>query len=208
MAFPVATTNDVYGVYFFGTWHGQQVVSTFKYRMSAIVGAPTVNDVYVDLFTILQSAGKLVDSFLACCPLLYTLNSLGVQRLTPTRVVRGGGNTPGKVGTNANSSNTANLACFINRRTTDGTRSGHGGLHVPYPNLLGFAGDGTIQPAYKTLLDGLGAALLETRSGAVGTYIPVLMPAGGTIATAKDIQFVQTMANIRTMRSRTVGHGK
>jgi|SRR5215475_14022426 len=208
MAFPAASVSDVYGVYFFGSWHAQLVVTTFKYRMSAIVGTPAVDAVYNDIFGLLTQVNKLQDTFLACCPILYTLNSIGVQRLTPTRVVRGGGLTPGKVGTNVNGSNTANLATFINRRTTDGTRRGHGGIHVPYPNLLGFAGDGTIQPTYKALLDSLGAAMLETRIGVSGTYVPVIMKAGGTIQDAKDVQFVQTMPFIRTMRTRTVGHGK
>lgn len=209
MAAPLAITGDVFQYTFVGLWHGQIVLNTFRYTLTSTTGAPTTVNITSGWVTKTTSAGQLVPTFMAACPPQYALTAIWGQRIAPTRVAKDV-YLQAIFGGNIEPSNSANLAAVLQRRGALANKHNVGSLHVPYPNLNTLAANGQLDVAYKALITAIGSFVVaNVTDAAVNVSEPVLFP-NKTLDVTKVIPITQATAQgtIRTMRSRTVGHGK
>lgn len=206
---PLLTVGSVMSVSMNATWHGQRVLTTYKYQCVSFTGTPTVDDAGNQLCAQLVKATDLVGNFLACCPPQYFLVELWAQLIAPQRI-RKLFIPVNASGTNTSISTTANLAAVITRRGIQASRRQIGSIHVPFPNLDDATSNGTVPGPLFTLLGNLAPFLREQFEDIAGTvWQPVLLRAKDvSIADAVPLSNTTVQTTVRTMRSRTVGHGK
>lgn len=205
----VASVGQVYQFTFVGTWCGQTILSTFRFALSTMVGSPTTSAITSGGWTAMAQTGQLRDSFVACCPNTYQLANVYAQAIAPVRYMRDV-YAVGLSGTNMMAGNTANVAGVIQRRGGLANKHNLGSLHVPMPNGDTGMANGVISSAYKALLTTLSTKVLASWTDVSGNVLsPILFPNKTTdITKAVPITAVAVQTTVRTMRARTVGHGK
>ena len=203
---PIQNAGDVLQVTFQGAWHGVKVLNQFKYGCATVTGSPTVAAVAAALEAQMVAAGSLKDLFLACCPPQYALQNLIIQTIAPIRYIRDVF-AIGADGTFGEASATANLAGVITRRGGTANKKNVGSLHVPYANLDPGMTNGGISAAMLATLTALAAQMvLEVPLVGLATLQPVLLT-GKLVVNTVPIVAAFPQFTVRTMRSRTVGHG-
>lgn len=202
-----ASLFGIWLVTFYGTCHGQRILNTFHYRINAMSGTPTVEDVANAMYTEMTDTGKLVEDFLAVMPQNYTLSQVWIQQLTALRSAKQI-YANGTIGSLAVDAVTANVATVITRRGAGGTRRDVGSLHLLVPPTSTYLVDGEITSTYATAVAPLVTQVqqaITVLSGGV-SFGPVLYHPGQTPNyTPIDAAFIQDSA--RVMRRRTLGLG-
>lgn len=199
--------GDVALVTLKGTLASQTILNTFHYGMSIVVGAPTQNAVGIEITTLLQSAGNLVDKFLLCCPLNYTLDEMWVQFILDTRFAKQTF-AIGSAGTAPFAANTANSSAVITRTGAAANKHNRGSLHIPYANKDTSAANGLISAGQLTSMNNLAPFLFNASALAtLGDIQPILIH-GTSKLNAIPLVSAVAQETMRTMRRRTVGVGK
>jgi hypothetical protein len=200
--------NDIYLLTIKSTWHGQTILSTFPYKVTALPAGPiNVTGSYGAVAVAFNAVGAPnLNNYRASVPPQLTMDELWVQSVQPTRFVKFI-SALGTAGTFPQASNTANLAGVIERRGEQANRHNVGSLHVPLANLDPGASAGTISAAFLGAASALASSLQTPMSPAVGwTMTPCLF--SKTLTTAAPVIFsTKVQQTIRTMRRRTVGLG-
>jgi len=128
---PAAAVNQVYRVTFNGFLHNQRTMTTFYYKLLDLPGAGgNHDDASNDLNTRIATAGDLQSLYRACCPSNWTLDSLWIQLIYPTRVRKIVYNK-NLAGTGANASTVTNVSASITRTGVLAARNQVGGIRVP-----------------------------------------------------------------------------
>jgi len=199
--------GDVIQVTLLGRWHNQQVQSILKYTVSALSGSVTTGFFATAIDTKFKASAQLYPLFLACCPPEYFLANVRIQTIAPVRVVQDifPNSTSGSY---AQHSSTANLAAVITKYGGLANKHNRGALHIPLANLDPETSNGTISNGMLTAMNTLATYLFSDVSLTAGVITPVLLRSKGTTGQAVPIVNAISQLTVRTMRSRTVGHGK
>jgi len=209
MADPVPVVGDLYQVTFKLQAFNQVCLNTFHYRLESLGGRTSVFVIQADLIGFMQRAADIQEKFLAVTPSNVTLQEIWCQRISAVRVRK----TVADVfldGTADEEAQTANVAASIERRGDLASRQSIGRLQVMIPGGTVWQIDGHITAAAELKLNALADLLPAGETGAPGTAIfaPVLVRRSGLSYTYQPITAAGAMFTTRTMRSRTVGHGK
>jgi len=205
--FPTVSVGDRYLVSFVGSLAGQRILSTFWYTNSSLVGFPTADAFYDEIFAKIDQNTELRGFYQGVCPSNYTMEQVWIQKVDPSRVAKKVYTVsyPGQL---ADASQNPNVAATIERRGAVANRHNVGSLHVPGPTTVMYVDGGTWKAAYKTLLDGLGGKMIEALTLGSGSIIePILRYGPGTL----QFTFISTFFSqptTRVMRRRTVGVGE
>lgn len=198
---------------FKGEIAGQTILNTFPLQVTAVASGEAPLDVLTQAFFASLQYIELEADYLVCLPEDYHLSESWFQQLTPTRArkgvlerdLNGGIEAPG---------NMANIAAFISRHGSGGTRHDNGGVHLVAPSGVTYISGGVLTAPYKAILQGLADSMIEsftvtTVPGNVYTFQPTMFfkinePPflGSTPIVASNVQDTS-----RVMRRRTVGLG-
>jgi len=119
--------NDVLQVSLRGTLFGQRILNILHYSVN--VTALGITQLQLDDIAVGLSASTgsvdVVGLMLATVTADYTMDSVRVQRVAPTRTIYSEA-LPGLPGTLAGTANTANIACSLTKRGANAGRMGQG----------------------------------------------------------------------------------
>jgi hypothetical protein len=211
MPYPAVAIGQLANVNFSGTLDGQLIISTFKYKITAIPGSPPTFDVGANAFyTKLNSGGNLVQLFTSCCPPQYTLNKVNIQLVFPYPKYQTLQYANGDVGTFTQDAHTANLAAVITRRGILASRTNIGSLHIPYANEDPGMSGGLVSGAMTTAMNTLSAFMITHITDSLNIVWEPTLAKAVPISTSDLHQITQAtpQATVRVMRRRTVGVGK
>lgn len=196
---------------FSGQLLGQKTLTTFMFHLDTLNGTiPTLDTALSDLNSYLTGAYGLEAAFLACCPTNYFLDRRWAQRIFPTRDRRREYGTS-VVGTGLAGSETANVACSIERFSDKSGRWAQGRINPPIPaSTLSMLG-GSLTAAQATRCDNLAAKLygqLTLPVTGVKWSHCLYDSAAHTGSIFLPLVGAKTQLSVRVMRRRTVGVGK
>jgi len=203
--------GDLFALNAIGTCFNQRIMLTLHYAVD-VVGTSTVEQtVSEDLIDAVRAAGGddvLETLYLACLPPQYGLLRWTAQKIAPVRYAYQY-ITRDVAGAHASGTDTANQAAVITLRTRLAGRKDISNKHIgPIPQAATVQEDGLIVAAYKTLLNNLGIAMVQTITtpGTATQFLPVVRH--NTPPNSFTVLF-QTASSetVNTMRRRTVGRG-
>lgn len=208
---PDASAGMMSRFLFEGTLMGQQIRTSFDYRLDSISGTPEpINQVITGFLADTQFT-SLRTAFLACVPSDYSLDTISWQIYknpvvyARQRVLQGllGGNTPAFV---------ANTQATIVRRPLLGTRYGVGAIRVPMPMDSTNADQGELTQDAKDLLQALADLMDDTIihiAGGATTYHwdPVVIRKATPFPGFTDVFATFVQPNARVLRRRTARLG-
>jgi len=214
------SVNDLFLLTADGRCFDQRVMLTLGYRVEATPADVTENAASLGL--IVQAEGgvgggdKIETAYLACLPPQYTLLRWRAQKVYPVRyrTYDGARSVPG---THAENTETTNLAGCITMQTRIAGRGEQGVKHIgPLPYGVTSIDNGTLQPAYKTLLSALGVKLYtDILIPVLGVnFRPVIIhrqldEAGHVVSMSSTDIFTASVGEVvGTMSRRTVGRGQ
>lgn len=203
---PNTAVGDRYLVSFVGVLAGQRIMSTYWYRVQELGAVVTVEEC-MDALNDRLAAGDLVPTYLACVPTNYVLAEIWIQRIRPSRLLKGV-YTYTQNGTNG-TANTANVSGVITRRGLPGTRSAISSLHLPMADIAANSVAGILTENMQDFLNAHAAEVemrIVTQAGPLIVWDPIIDNGDGAqsytpIATA----FAEDTT--RVMRRRTVRYG-
>lgn len=204
---PAIVVTDKILMTFYGELAGQKILNTFPLVVTAVTGAPDLNDALDVLFAKVNAVGELRSAFLNCCATNYTLTQIWLQCVFPVRYKKR--TYPvGMNGAGEDVSAAANIAGVITRTGDLAKRNNTGSLHVPIGSTSLSIVGGRLTATQKGLMTTLGTKMKGTigTDGLVVDYSFSLwgnqvgnLPVPVTAAVPQDTS--------RVMRRRTVGLG-
>ena len=206
--------GDLVNVTLRGTLYDQRIMTTYGFRVSATTSAgdTRVSQDKLALAISSDTGTNLMGTFRACVSPAVSINQIWVQRIRPIRMRKSVLNVAldGLLGSGPN---TPNNAVVITRKSDFGGRNSISNLHLPGPPMgLDYVSNGTLTPAYKTLLDSHAFESYDTitvvNGGESVTYKGVIINAAGGPVNYQDITAHSIGETLRVMRRRTVGVGE
>ena len=209
---PGLNINDLITCNIHGTLFGQQMITTFAYRITAASQAANTVDACTS-WAGSWKAGAVSPflSFLAACSPEYSADTVRVQRIYPTRNIYGQ-NVVGLIGTNANATDSTNQAASITRGAELSGRRYVGKIQIPglaAGNMLA----GNVTNAFLSLMSTIGSKMLNTfydLTDGTTAGVPVLLHRIPGTQIYDNVQLYRTIPQrtARVMRRRTIGVGK
>jgi len=204
----LAAVGQKYLVTFHGSFLGQQIITTFWYRLEVLAaGGPLVSAIYTDIFNWFGAADGMKDKWVEATPGNYTLLETWAQCIRPNRYVKGI-MTNGVSGEMPNS-DASNISANIERHTDIATRRGTGGIRPPvstHPDCIVL---GSLTATQITKFNAIATLMLAQIGN--GTTQNTLRPIIFNPSFIPDFEYVTYTAVkpfVRTMHRRTVGLGK
>lgn len=206
VAYPFANVGDKYLVTFVGRFNGQRIMNTFWYQLKEMVGNPTVDQIYDELFASLDDNFDLRGNYLDVTPSNFTLLEIWVQRIDGLRVVKKvyQKNVPGLV---PNEFGTQNVQATIVRRGLTGSRKAVGAVRIPAPTGTATSGTGTWVQGYRDKLELLAASMKADQTTQSGHILQPVIRHGPSTVDVDLVAQTFSMPEVRVMSRRTVGRG-
>lgn len=212
MSIPVG--GDLFQVTMFGTLFNQRIINTWHYVVDTNSGGIDRVSVEQALFEQMTNVGDVLQLLDTMYPSDLTMDNVYVQQIHSPRYIPS--IFPGLGAGAGGATETTNTAAFFMRRPEQSGRGYKGGIHVPLPTLA--HADGALSAAYSLLADTLLAALNagKTRTLTFGVNTVRLLECLVARVSAPLPGYSYRLVHdwpsynpyVRTMRSRTVGHGE
>lgn len=201
--------NDVVRVTYWQRLFQQRVLTVLHLR--CITAPPPLEPEFTVLTNLAQTLANMNDPLIAAWRPLVTADLLfdqvRCQKVFPTRTIYGQ-SAMLYTGTNAGTSQTANVAISIEKRSSVAGRTGIGRIQmagVPAESMA----SGSFTPLYTTQVQTAWQELLETVTSPIdGAVYRTCLWGAGQVGASADLIDIQAKDTVRTMHRRTVRVGE